>query len=701
MNKEEIALLAEKSQKGDKSAFGRLYELTGKAVYFNCLKLTGDEALAQDILQDTFVTALEKLNMLQAPENFQAWINRIAINKCKAHFAKAGSTEELCDETCENIPDDELLPEDYVENDAKRKIIMDIIDSTLNTAQRQTVILYYYNSMSVSVIANIMDCPEGTVLSRLNSARKKIREAVLIYEKENNDRLHAAAPIGILGRILVREEQKLTLPKMSFAQYAGASAGQEIKQININNAAQNAASTGGKGMLSTLKGKIIAGIIALIVVGGGVAAGVALTSDNDSKRDDDDDNKKISAEVDEDEDEDKDKNEKSDADDDEKSENQSSSKDEDDEKSEKEESEKSDEEDSKEDGSAEKQETDYEEFDGLEVFELITYTEERDGTDEISGRIVDAYNIASNANNNFLLLDDEGNIYFYYPEQTNPVSYSIRIMVENTSITKFDDVCFDIDQHNFVVRDGQTFYAKVCESSVWTDEEPNVIFEGEGVLFENMENIEIIQIDESGFDLQVMDSEGVWHTGHAYGEPAAEDVPVDTIGYFYDASDSFANVEHYGIEIVDMINAYYGLSDKGQVHEINVAADEDVVEGCEDLVFVDVFDNSTDVYYVSVLGLTDDNKIVAADESIGLLFEAECPEGTLENVWMTSQLMTVKTDTGYYTAEIPWRYDGSQQLTFSPCEALNNVADRVVTITCKGNVLLDNGCIYNYSKALN
>ncbi len=455
-------------------------------------------------------------------------------------------------------------------------------------------------------------------------------------------------------------------------------------------------------MLSTLKSKIIAGIIALIVVGGGIAAGVALTSDNDSKRDDDDDNKKISSEIDEDEDKDKNE-EKSESEsskkdeDDEKSESESSKKDEDNEKSENEESDK---EHSKEENSEEKNEPDYEEFEGLELFELVTYTEERDGTDEISGKIVDAYNIASNINNNFLLLDDEGNIYFYHPEQTNPVSYSVKLMAENTSITKFDDVCFDIDQNNFVVLDGQTFYAKVCESSVWTDEEPNVVFEGEGVVFEDMEDIEIIQIDESGFELQVMDSDGVWHTAHAYDEPAADDVSVDSIGYFYDASDNFANVEHFGIEIVDMINAYYGLSDEGKVHKINVAADEDVVEGCEDLVFVDVFDNSTDFYYVCVLGLTEDNKIVAADDGVGLIFEAECPEGTLENVWMTSKLMTVKTDTGYYTANIPWGYNGSEILEFSPCEALNNVADRIVTITCKCNVLLDNGCIYNYSKAL-
>lgn len=61
---------------------------------------------------------------------------------------------------------------------------MNIIDTALTDEQRQTIILYYFDMMSVAEIAEIMECSVGTVTSRLSAARKKIREAVLIYEKK-------------------------------------------------------------------------------------------------------------------------------------------------------------------------------------------------------------------------------------------------------------------------------------------------------------------------------------------------------------------------------------------------------------------------------------------------------------------------------------------------------------------------------------
>lgn len=707
MDKQKLLHLIEKAQSGEKDAFGKIYELTGKQVYFNCLKLTGDESTAKDVLQDTYLTAFERLKSLQAPENFLPWINRIAINNCKAHFKNAAKTQDLDDEFAQSIPDDGLIPEDFVDNNAKRKIIMDIIDNALSSTQRQTVILYYYNNMSISVIANIMECPEGTVLSRLNSARLKLREAILIYEKENNDRLHAVMPIGILGRIFEEESKNLLLPNISFAEFAAAKAINSNQKI-VNNTAK-AGNFGGKVMLGTLKAKIIAGVSALVIVGGAITAGVIIASndDNDRRRDDDDDTK-ISAELDEDEDDKdddddedgKDRDESSDKDDNDKEKDESSDDDKDEEKEDKEDKEdESSERDEDEDKPSEDDEPEYPEFEGLEVFELITYTEERDGTDEISGTIVDAYNLVSSSDNSFVLLDDEGSIYYYYPESTNPVSYSVRCIAENTSITKFDDIAFDYNQNYFVALDGRTFYAKaIDDASLWSNEDPTVTFEGEGILYEEVEDLEFIKISQSGFDLYAMDSTGFWHAAHAYYDTKYPN-PVDGIGFYHNALDTFANLEYNGIEAVDMIDTSFALSDKGQLHEVNVAADDDIIENSEDYVFVDVFDNCTEFYYVVGLGLTDDNKIVAITEGGTVVFEEECPEGTLENVWMSNTLMTVKTDTGYYTATIASRWDDENvDTSFHPCDALNNVADQIVRITNHENVLLSNGYLYDYNE---
>ena len=94
MEKKKIRRLVLQAGQGDRAAFGELYEETGRSVYFNCLKLLGNAQQAEDITQDTFMKALEKLDSLKEPENFSAWVNRIAINNCKMYFRKNPRTAE-------------------------------------------------------------------------------------------------------------------------------------------------------------------------------------------------------------------------------------------------------------------------------------------------------------------------------------------------------------------------------------------------------------------------------------------------------------------------------------------------------------------------------------------------------------------------------------------------------------------------------
>lgn len=88
---------------GNKAAFGALYEETGRTVYFSCLKLLGDPQLAEDITQETYLTALQKLGTLAQPENFPAWVNRIGINLCKMHFRNNSAPEDNSEEIIEEI----------------------------------------------------------------------------------------------------------------------------------------------------------------------------------------------------------------------------------------------------------------------------------------------------------------------------------------------------------------------------------------------------------------------------------------------------------------------------------------------------------------------------------------------------------------------------------------------------------------------
>ncbi len=283
MEKDDIKKLVLQAAQGNKAAFGALYEETGRTVYFSCLKLLGDPQLAEDITQETYLTALQKLGTLAQPETFPAWVNRIGINLCKMHFRNNDAPEDNSEEIIEEIPDEGLIPEEYVSNDAKRKIIMDIIDTVLTEEQRQSVILYYFDMLTVPEIAEVMNCTTGTVTSRLSAARKKIKEAVLIYEENNNDRLHAAVPVFILSKLLNKEASNTVLPKLTV--FTGSSSAANAVPDSVTS---TKTISGGKVMFSTVKAKVIAGVCAVAVVGGGITAAVVLSS-NGSKDNDNDD----------------------------------------------------------------------------------------------------------------------------------------------------------------------------------------------------------------------------------------------------------------------------------------------------------------------------------------------------------------------------------------------------------------------------
>ena len=275
--------LVEKTRQGDKQAFEQLYNETNRSVYFTALKLLKDEDNAKDVMQDTFMAAIEKLSDLDDGAKFPKWVNSIAVNKCRRYFRKAkeDSLEEQTEQGFDPKDDAGFIPEEYVTDAAKRKVIMDIIQNVLSDVQRQAVIMFYYDEMSLEEIAAAMDCPAKTVSSRLCSAREKIREAVLIYERKQGDRLHAVVPVPILTLILRKEAEVLSVPDIPL----------EIFSALLSDAAAGASANmtaviagGSTKMGGFLTGKVIAAIAAgVIAVGGATTAVVLANSDKDSK----------------------------------------------------------------------------------------------------------------------------------------------------------------------------------------------------------------------------------------------------------------------------------------------------------------------------------------------------------------------------------------------------------------------------------
>ena len=274
MTNEQLNDLVSRAVRGDNSAFEELYRQSQRSVYFICLKMLRDEQTAMDAAQETYITAYRKLSQLDSGENFLKWINGIAANKCRQLYPSepTDSLEEQTEQGLE-LTDESFIPEDYADDAEKRRIIMEIIENSLTDVQRQTVLLYYYNQMTVPEISRTMECTESAVKYRLVTARERIKEAVLIYEKEHDDRLHGILPVPVLTRILRAEAEKITVPDI---------------RLDLSKAAEPSASkimknTGGAKMKNTLALKIIAGVAAAGVVGGGIALAVSKGGSKDSE----------------------------------------------------------------------------------------------------------------------------------------------------------------------------------------------------------------------------------------------------------------------------------------------------------------------------------------------------------------------------------------------------------------------------------
>lgn len=275
----DIAELVQRAAGGDTEAFARLYERTKNGVWYTCVSLLKNEENAKDILQDTYLSAFEKIGALENPLAVQSWLNKIAANKCKDSL-NSGAGKLLTEnvgEILETIPDDRCIPEECVENAAKRGLLMNLIENALSEEQYRTVLLYYFDEMTAAEIAKLMDCHEKTVLYRLKTARLRIKEEVLRYEEKNRDKLHTLVPIALLTRILKLEAESMSAPPKSILSQTPPNA----LSVPPKRAAA-AADIGGKTMLHSLKSKIIAGICAVTVIGGGVSAGVLIA--NGSKK---------------------------------------------------------------------------------------------------------------------------------------------------------------------------------------------------------------------------------------------------------------------------------------------------------------------------------------------------------------------------------------------------------------------------------
>ena len=265
------------AKNGNKKAFDKLYKLTSNDVWFTCVSLLKDEENAKDIMQETYITAFLKLDTLKDEEKFCGWLTAIATNKCKNKL-KGKVEYQIDDEVLitEAETDELMLPEEYITKTEKRKVLLQIMEDTLSFNQYQTVLMFYFDEMSISEIAQGLEISEGTVKSRLNSSRTKMKTAIEDYEKKSGDKLHGVVVVPFFTTIFKEEAKSLAVPNITIKLPNGQTLATSATKGFATGAKSTVSSIVKATATATVKTKVIAVVCGATILAGTSAVGISI-----------------------------------------------------------------------------------------------------------------------------------------------------------------------------------------------------------------------------------------------------------------------------------------------------------------------------------------------------------------------------------------------------------------------------------------
>lgn len=173
-------LLVLKCQDGDRNAFDELVSRWQERLWAYAYRLLGEKDTAWDMVQETWMTIVKKINSLKHAEAFPQWIYRILSNKCTDWIRKQQAQRQLKENIKEEFKD---VKQDRSTQDSKYDALRKAFKQ-LSSEQRLIISLKYAEGFDVKEISKILDIPEGTVKSRLYYARKQLQGIMGVITNE-------------------------------------------------------------------------------------------------------------------------------------------------------------------------------------------------------------------------------------------------------------------------------------------------------------------------------------------------------------------------------------------------------------------------------------------------------------------------------------------------------------------------------------
>jgi len=174
---------------GDQAAYATLVEENASAIYRLALRLMGNEADAEDVLQETFLSAFKSINRFEGRSSLSTWLYRIASNAALMRLRRNEPEQVSVDEPVERDDGEMMprqffdfccLPEDDLLREEAREQMKQAIEE-LPPTLRSVFVLRDIEGLSTTETAEALDLSESAVKSRLMRARLKLREQLSRY----------------------------------------------------------------------------------------------------------------------------------------------------------------------------------------------------------------------------------------------------------------------------------------------------------------------------------------------------------------------------------------------------------------------------------------------------------------------------------------------------------------------------------------
>lgn len=178
--------LIEKAKMGDESSFEALISGCQIRAFNIAVRYLKNEEDALDALQESFIKIFRHLGKFKADSKFDTWVYRIVVNTCNDLLRK-NSNQRITDsifkleeekESILEIPDISGSPETAYDKKEQSEYLLSCLER-LNHEQKEVIILRDIQGFSYEEISEILDCSIGTVKSRINRSRQKLREILL------------------------------------------------------------------------------------------------------------------------------------------------------------------------------------------------------------------------------------------------------------------------------------------------------------------------------------------------------------------------------------------------------------------------------------------------------------------------------------------------------------------------------------------